>query len=207
MAYSADSFVADEQPTTSKWNKLWSNDAAFNDGSGIGDSAIINRHYADASIDPVHHAGRSREVQAGFMGVDAGGGAAQNTSDGPAIAFTGTPAGFARVAMRIPDDYSSGDVSINLYFRSTDTNSNESTNYYLGCHSVGDVYSSWNIASNITSQTASFSTTVSKLTLTNAVPDASADAGDIISLAWRPSSALTGTLYLLAVTAGYTSNS
>lgn len=35
MAYSADSFVADEQPTTAKWNKLWSNDAAFNDSSGI----------------------------------------------------------------------------------------------------------------------------------------------------------------------------
>lgn len=37
MAYSADSFVADEQPTTAKWNKLWTNDAAFNDGSGIAD--------------------------------------------------------------------------------------------------------------------------------------------------------------------------
>ena len=35
MAYSADSFVADEQPTTAKWNKLWNNDASFNDGSGI----------------------------------------------------------------------------------------------------------------------------------------------------------------------------
>lgn len=35
MAYSADSFVADEQPTTTKWNKLWSNDAALRDGSGV----------------------------------------------------------------------------------------------------------------------------------------------------------------------------
>lgn len=35
MAYSADSFVADEQPTTAKWNKLWNNDASFNDGSGL----------------------------------------------------------------------------------------------------------------------------------------------------------------------------
>lgn len=35
MAYSADSFVADEQPTTAKWNKLWTNDASFNDGSGL----------------------------------------------------------------------------------------------------------------------------------------------------------------------------
>jgi hypothetical protein len=35
MAYSADSFVADEQPTTAKWNKLWNNDASFNDGTGF----------------------------------------------------------------------------------------------------------------------------------------------------------------------------
>lgn len=50
MAYSADTFVADEQPTTAKWNKLWSNDASFNDGTGIADDAILNRHLADNSV-------------------------------------------------------------------------------------------------------------------------------------------------------------
>lgn len=40
MAYTAGSFVADEQPTTSKWNQLWSNDASFNDGTGIGTAAV-----------------------------------------------------------------------------------------------------------------------------------------------------------------------
>lgn len=40
MAYSADIFVADEVPTTSKWNKLWNNDASFNDGTGIASGAI-----------------------------------------------------------------------------------------------------------------------------------------------------------------------
>lgn len=50
MAYSADSFVADEQPTTAKWNKLWTNDASFNDGTGIADDAIIARHLADNSV-------------------------------------------------------------------------------------------------------------------------------------------------------------
>lgn len=54
MAYSADTFVADEQPTTAKWNKLWSNDASFNDGTGIGDNTIDSRHYIDGSIDPEH---------------------------------------------------------------------------------------------------------------------------------------------------------
>lgn len=46
MAYSADTFVADEQPTTAKWNKLWSNDASFNDGTGIAAGAITNSHLA-----------------------------------------------------------------------------------------------------------------------------------------------------------------
>lgn len=42
MAYSADTFVADEQPTTAKWNKLWANDASFNDGTGIATGAITS---------------------------------------------------------------------------------------------------------------------------------------------------------------------
>jgi hypothetical protein len=50
MAYSADTFVADEQPTTAKWNKLWSNDASFNDGTGIGDNAILNRHITTGNL-------------------------------------------------------------------------------------------------------------------------------------------------------------
>jgi len=41
MGYSADSFTAGEQPTTAKWNKLWSNDSSFNDGTGIGAGAIV----------------------------------------------------------------------------------------------------------------------------------------------------------------------
>ncbi len=51
MAYSADTFVADEQPTTAKWNKLWSNDASFNDGTGIGNNVIDSQHYALGSVD------------------------------------------------------------------------------------------------------------------------------------------------------------
>jgi hypothetical protein len=54
MAYSADTFVADEQPTTAKWNKLWTNDASFNDGTGIGDDTIDSRHYVTNSIDGEH---------------------------------------------------------------------------------------------------------------------------------------------------------
>lgn len=51
MSYSADTFVADEQPTTAKWNKLWSNDASFNDGTGIADDAILGRHIAAGVVE------------------------------------------------------------------------------------------------------------------------------------------------------------
>ena len=44
MSYQSGSFVADEQPTTAKWNILWNNDASFNDGTGIGDDTILTRH-------------------------------------------------------------------------------------------------------------------------------------------------------------------
>lgn len=54
MSYQAGSFVADEQPTTAKWNLLWGNDASFNDGTGIGDDTIDSRHYVAGSIDPEH---------------------------------------------------------------------------------------------------------------------------------------------------------
>lgn len=54
MSYSADTFVADEQPTTAKWNKLWSNDASFNDGTGIADDVILSRHINDGNVLPNH---------------------------------------------------------------------------------------------------------------------------------------------------------
>lgn len=40
MGYLAQTFIAGEQPTTAKWNILWSNDASFNDGTGIGNATI-----------------------------------------------------------------------------------------------------------------------------------------------------------------------
>ncbi len=44
MAYTASTFVADEQPTTSKWNLLWANDASFNDGTGFANDIIKSKH-------------------------------------------------------------------------------------------------------------------------------------------------------------------
>ena len=50
MSYAAWSVIAGEQPTTSKWNILGSNDSSFNDGSGIGAGAILpNNIFSGAS--------------------------------------------------------------------------------------------------------------------------------------------------------------
>ena len=50
MSYVAWSVVFGEQPSASKWNILGTNDASFNDGTGIGDNAIINRHIAEGVV-------------------------------------------------------------------------------------------------------------------------------------------------------------
>lgn len=48
--YTAISFVANEQPTTAKWNLIGSNDSSFNLGTGLEDNTIITRHIANVNI-------------------------------------------------------------------------------------------------------------------------------------------------------------
>lgn len=42
MAYASWSVVFGEQPSAAKWNILGSNDASFNDGSGLGDNTVTS---------------------------------------------------------------------------------------------------------------------------------------------------------------------
>lgn len=44
MAYASFSVVFGEQPSAAKWNILGTNDASFNDGTGIADDKIHSRH-------------------------------------------------------------------------------------------------------------------------------------------------------------------
>lgn len=44
MAYSSWSVVLNEQPSAAKWNILGTNDASFNDGTGIANAAILPNH-------------------------------------------------------------------------------------------------------------------------------------------------------------------
>ena len=51
MGYVAWSVVFGEQPTAAKWNILGENDESFNDGTGIADNAILQRHLAANIVD------------------------------------------------------------------------------------------------------------------------------------------------------------
>lgn len=44
MAYTSWSVVFGEQPSAAKWNILGTNDASFNDGTGIANAAITSEH-------------------------------------------------------------------------------------------------------------------------------------------------------------------
>lgn len=50
MAYSADSFTALEVPTLAKMNKLWANDAAFNDGTGLATGSVATAKLANNAV-------------------------------------------------------------------------------------------------------------------------------------------------------------
>lgn len=50
MAYTSWSVVFGEQPSAAKWNILGTNDASFNDGTGIADQKILSRHLAPTVI-------------------------------------------------------------------------------------------------------------------------------------------------------------
>lgn len=50
MAYASWSVVFGEQPSATKWNILGTNDASFNDGTGIANGAITTAHIADDAI-------------------------------------------------------------------------------------------------------------------------------------------------------------
>lgn len=50
MAYASWSVVFGEQPSATKWNILGTNDASFNDGTGIADGAITGQQLDSATI-------------------------------------------------------------------------------------------------------------------------------------------------------------
>lgn len=75
MSYSAWSVVAGETPTAAKWNLLGSNDASFNDGTGLGNGTIQGTKIATYRILTQAIAANTTQtgaiIQSGFNFVDA----------------------------------------------------------------------------------------------------------------------------------------
>jgi len=72
MAYAAWSVVAFEQPTTAKWNILGTNDASFNDGTGLAitNNQAIQGYNAAAALQDITKIDGSDVLQIGDAGLN-----------------------------------------------------------------------------------------------------------------------------------------
>lgn len=71
MAYASWSVVFGEQPSASKWNILGTNDASFNDGTGIGTSVIDHTKVAaGAQVQMVYSQSQANSSGTGLIPVD-----------------------------------------------------------------------------------------------------------------------------------------
>ena len=198
MAYTAWSVVFGEQPTAAKWNQLGENDAGFKTGANIDTDAITTAKIPN----------RTREVLMG-LGTDGSGGAtSSNTLGQPAAIFAGTPTGYARSSGIIPQDYVAGtDIVLRVHTYASNTNASHSHVRYINVDAVGDSLATlWDVDSAVTVTGVSFTANILKhIDIT--VAAANCSAGALVSLAWRISTAITGSVWVEAFTMRYTADS
>lgn len=123
------------------------------------------------------------------------------------VRFNGTPTGYARLNLMVPQDYVAGTtatISLGLY---ADNANAQLYNYYISSRplSGGGVFTSWNVQNNQLTASASTSTTPSILNVYT-IPSASLAAGNNITVAVKPNSAVTGFIYLVAAYLTYTAS-
>lgn len=174
------------------------------DGVLLKDSKINGSYLTNESVTPTQIQNRTRRASFNIQ-ADNTGGAVISFNEAPEVAFTGTPSGFARAWTTIPKDYASGDVTIRVLTRTSNT---QTLNwiYYIADRSDGDAFSAWNIVSGSTvSVTSTANTYQDKLIYTIAA--ASVAAGDYVGFAIRPNAAITGTIYMMGAEIEYTADS
>lgn len=140
--------------------------------------------------------------------AEGSGGAASTANGGmPEVGFSGTPTGYARGKIIIPEDYVAGtDVTIRIRIHATNT-ATHTARRYIRCYSVGDGSSeNWNVDSNVQTTGLAFTSMVAK-DIDITVAAANIAAGDLLEIAWRIESAITGTVYLQALSLRYTADS
>jgi hypothetical protein len=171
----------------------------------ITDANVTRAKIADAAVDNTKIATRTRFKEFDIT-ADGSGGVVEALQESNSIALSGTPTQYARGDLIVPNDYDSGDATINLIMYSDNTQT-ENTKYYIGARGANDAQSLWNVVSGYTSQTVALTANTNKLhTLTTTVPEADLEAGGIVVLAWQISSAITGTVYLIGGYLSYTAD-
>lgn len=198
MAYTAWSVVFGEQPTAAKWNQLGENDAGFKTGANIDTDAITTAKIPN----------RTRAIPMGLGTDNAGGATNSNTLGMPAAQFAGTPTSYMRCSGIIPEDYVAGtDIVIRIKAYASNTNAAHSSVRYVNVDAVGDSLAPlWDVDSAVTTTNLAFTANILK-EIDITVAAANCSAGALVSLAWRISTAITGTLWVESVSIRYTADS
>lgn len=170
------------------------------------DNIHSSEKYGTDTITPTQIVNRTRRVDA-HLHADEASGAVSSHNEGPEVAFTGTPTGYARGWCIVPNDYVPGtDIAIKLMTRSTAVNSTETTRVYVGCHSDTDSWAAWNVVSSSAGSHSWATDTVDEITIYT-IDSANIAAGDYITFAWRVETAISGTVYVTAASIEYTADS
>lgn len=133
------------------------------------------------------------------------GGVSTSQQEANEIAFTGTPSAYGRLNQLLPMDYVAGtNATLYLMLWSASAN-NETINYYIGSHFNGQTYSAWNVANSLTT-TAGINLTANVISnfAMATIPAANLVAGCNIACAFKPASAITGTIYVKEAFLQYT---
>lgn len=140
-----------------------------------------------------------------FIQADGIAGTTASNNEGPEVLFTGTPTGYGRARVLIPKDYvASTSAKIILMFRSDSAN-NQALTYFVGSRATnGASFTAWNIANSLTSGAIGLTANVTSEFLLSTLASTSIASGNVINIAVRPASAVTGNLYLYAAVLEYT---
>lgn len=175
-------------------------------GGTLGANTVDTTQLVDESVTAAKTANRTRRSAPFNMQADGSGGVVASTGDlRPAITMTGTPSTYARSVGMVPSDYVAGtDATLKYTIHSDSVNSSETFFYYTYCQAVGDVYNDWNVHAAAT-KTVSLSNVINEVSVT--ISSSYLAASNVVGTAVRFSTALTGTLVLLAVELEYTADS
>lgn len=170
-------------------------------GAGGGDVKVLLPDFIKAISVP----SLLRRAQM-FMGADNAGGATYpSQQEANEIAFTGTPANYGRLNVLVPADYASGTAARIKLLAYDASAANMAVIYYIGARKSGDTFSSWNVASNLTTAaTLGLSANVVGTFTFPDIPSGNLSAGGSVAMAFRPSAAITGTIYIVGAYLEYT---